>query len=120
MRLDQSKSTFKTRKDEAESAREPREWRVREGKEGLVLRNSGQGTGAGTEHHKRAAREEVRFSLWPSTPSGTSGAGSALALWFKGKALGGIAGNARSAGGPSRIGGRGGEAVRGYCSVPDK
>lgn len=34
MRLDQSKSTFKTRKDEAESAREPREWRVREGKEG--------------------------------------------------------------------------------------
>ena len=34
MRLDKSKSTFKTRKDEVESAMEPRERRVREGKEG--------------------------------------------------------------------------------------
>ena len=34
MRLDQSKSTFKTRKDEAVNAMEQRERRVREGKEG--------------------------------------------------------------------------------------
>lgn len=46
-------------------------------RKGLVLRNSGQGTGSRDRIHKRAAREEVRFSLWPSTPSGTSGAGSA-------------------------------------------
>ena len=122
MRLDQSKSTFKTRKDEAESAMEPREWsRLEKARKELVLRNSGQGTESRDRIHKRAVREEVRLSFWPSAPSGTSGACCPLALWVQGQSFGRHhwERTERRMLRPES-GAGGGEGARGNCSVPDK
>lgn len=111
MRHDYRESTFKTRKDKAESLMELREGRVRESKKESVLRNSGQETGSWGRIHKRAAKKEALPGGRCVFCSGPHAAqdlriwvGRPLALWVQGQSLGGNARNGHSAG----------------CSVPNR
>lgn len=113
MRHDCRESTFKRRKDKAESMMEPRQGRIRKGKEGIRPRELGSGNkelgqnsqeggqGGGSSPERKVglllgpSRQPGSHSTWVCRP---------LALRVQGQSLGGNARNGQSAG----------------CSVPNR